>query len=107
MQFEEVDMSDAPSFNSAEFKQTSSNPTDVRLMSQFNLASKETSTVSQFLGYYRILEILYSTPNRKSIAQDFMVSVGIAEIFERVFENGHFEDFVSATVHARHRCDLQ
>ena len=97
-------MSDVPSFNSDGFKKSSSVPTDVRLMSQFNLASKETSTVSQFLGYFRILESLYSRPNRDGIAQDLKTSTELEDIFKQVFVSGNFGEFIEAIVHARHRC---
>lgn len=103
MNLTEVDMSDVPSFDSEGFR-TSSRASDIRLMSQYNLASKETSSVSQFLGYFRILESLYSRPNRQSIAQNLKASSELSEIFEHIFIGGEFEQFVDEIVHARHRC---
>lgn len=104
MNIVEVDMSDVPSFNSEGFKKTSSKPNDVRLMSQFNLASKETSTVSQFLGYFRILESLYCRPKSRNLTLDLKASTELAGVFEYVFKSGSFEEFVEAIVYARNRC---
>jgi len=105
MQFEEVDMSDVPSFNSSAFKESSSKPTDVRLMSQFNAASKESSIISQFLGYYKILESMYSSPKTHiSLRRALTDSTELEGVFKKTLSGGTFENFVNETVDIRDEC---
>ena len=92
-----------PTFNSEQFKSTSSKSIDVRLISQFNEARDHSSTVYQFLGYFRVLESLYSKKNvviRKALKGSKELEMN----FKLVITSGDFNNFVDEIVEIRNKC---
>lgn len=105
MHLEEV-IDNSSSFDSKQFQELSEKPLDVRLLSQFNDACNEPSTVYQFIGFYRILESLYSGSKEyvRSMKKVFKSSKQLRMIFEKAFEQGEFDNFIEEIVDIRHEC---
>lgn len=105
LQLEEV-IDDSSSFDSKQFQGLSGKSLDVRLLSQFNDACNEPSTVYQFIGLYQILESLYSGSKEyiPGIKKVFKSSKQLRNNFEKTFEHGEFDNFIEEIVDIRHNC---
>lgn len=102
LQLEEV--IPTPAFDSEKFQENALTPIDMRLLSQFNDAAADENPIKQFLGFFRILESLFSGTNKETLKDAFKKSEKLRRNFEHLFSEGEFEDFVDEVVDIRHRC---
>jgi hypothetical protein len=94
-----------PSFDSTKLTQQPSGSQNIALISQFNEAKRDKSVVSQFLGYFRIIESIYNTSTeRGSLKQILLRSARLHAVYDLMIKDGSFEVFVSELVEVRHQC---
>ncbi|PTU30133.1 methylamine utilization protein MauJ [Stenotrophobium rhamnosiphilum] len=94
----------SPAFNSEQFQKNVRKPIDMRLLSQFNDAAAENNPIKKFLGFFRILESLFSGTRQEPLKTAFKSSDKLRRNFIELFPNRNFEEFVNTAVDVRHRC---
>ncbi|OWV29964.1 methylamine utilization protein MauJ [Halomonas campaniensis] len=93
-----------PAFDSEQFQENALKPIDMRLLAQFNDAAADESPIKRFLGFFRILESLFSGSKKEPLKAAFKKSEKLRRNFEKLFPDGKFEAFVDEVVDVRHRC---
>lgn len=94
-----------PSFRSDDISKTVFSPDVQALISQYNETKKDSSNIRQFLGYFRILESLFHSSNKKiPLKKAFITNEELRTIFDKYSANLDFEDFVKHIVNVRHKC---
>tara|TARA_R110002124_G_scaffold249654_2_gene414757 strand:+ start:2161 stop:2970 length:810 start_codon:yes stop_codon:yes gene_type:complete len=93
-----------PAFDSERFQESALKPIDMRLLAQFNDAAADSSPIKKFLGFFRILESLFSGSKKKPLKTAFKESDRLRRNFEKLLPDGKFETFVDEVVDVRHRC---
>lgn len=93
-----------PAFDSDKFQENLGKPVDMRLLSQFNDAAEDKSPIKRFLGFFRILESLFSGAKKLPLKLAFKESEKLRSNFYKLAPEGDFEGFVNEIVNIRHRC---
>ena len=83
---------------------------DIGLVSQHNLAKKASNSIDKFLGFFKILESLFSK-NQQKLKDCLKNDSDLYSIYKKTFtlndnkkSKKSFSDFIESIVYARHRC---
>jgi hypothetical protein len=94
-----------PVFDVAAFIAPSASSVDIRLMAQFNEASRDTSLIRQFLGFFRIIESVVLAENPKMFLKEAIkASTRLRRYFLDELQRENFDEFVDDAVDRRHEC---
>lgn len=94
----------APLFEARKLTDAGHSALPLPLLEQFNETRRDTNPVSQFLGYFRILESLSDTGQRQSLKRSLLHYASLRQAFSELLPSADYQDFVNRLVETRHRC---
>lgn len=100
-----MEVIDPPVFDAKVFAAASAHPMDLRLLAQYNEASRDKGVIGQFLGLFRIVENRAFSENPKLNLKDAIkASTRLRAVFQKSVEGIEFDAFVDKAVETRHEC---
>lgn len=93
-----------PAFDSTQLAKTPQDQHHVALIAQFNDAKRDERPISQFLGFFKILESAFHGHKKTSLTEALLQDPVFRKIFNHVVSGGIVEEAVSKLVEVRHKC---
>ena len=105
MHFTLVEVAEPPRYESGAVTGLNLDIHRAALLPLFNATVRDNDAVRKFLGFFRILESLtHSASSRKPAKQVLRSNSQLRDIFEKLTDNGNFDEFVTEVVDVRNRC---